>query len=160
MFAMAPETRRLLELFRDAEYGAEFSYAEILNETGCDLAGGHRQRVYTVNDHLERDHLRSLVNIRGVGYKIAHPREHTDSMRARKQRAGRQIVKAKRTGQATDLSALTEIETREWSDVTTWISRAEQMFAHHERRLERIERQLGLSEQESVDGTAEEVPES
>lgn len=157
MFQLSPKTRRLLALFIDADYGAEFTYAEILQETECDLLETDRQRVYSVNRILERDHRRSLLNIRGRGYKVAHPREHAESMTIRKHRAGKQIQLAARTGQATAIEQLTEGELRTFADTQVAISRVAQALQYHEQRLARIEQKLGLADEPAVEGEAEEI---
>lgn len=110
MFDLHPKTRKLLDLFATADYGKEFSYAEILSRTECDLLEGERQRVYTVIRRLERDHRRTLLNVRGRGYKVALPGEHVLSMRVRTARATRHVVLARRTGEATPMDRLSEDE--------------------------------------------------
>ena len=157
MFQLSPKTRRLLALFVNADYGREFTYAEILQETECDLLEGDRQRVYSVVRVLEREHRKTLLNMRGRGYKVAHPREHVESMGIRKRRAGKQIVLATRTGQATALEHLSEQEVRSLADTQVAISRVAQALQYHDQRLARIEQHLGIAEDPPVDGEAEEV---
>lgn len=157
MFRLSPKTRRLLALFVEADYGSEFTYAEILNATECDLLEGDRQRIYSVVRILERDHRKTLVNMRGRGYKVPHPRDHPESMTQRKHRAGKQIELAARTGQATALELLSEGELRTFADTQVAISRVAQALQYHESRLARIEQQLGLTDEPAVDGSAEEI---
>jgi hypothetical protein len=157
MFEMSDKTKLLLDLFLDAEYGDEFTYAEIAEKTGCDVASADRQRVYSVNRVLERDHLRSLLNLRGRGYKVAHPREHVDSMSVRRQRAGTQIERAARTGDATRIDLLGPADMRSLTDARVWVSRVEQALRHHDARLERLERVLGVETPREVEGTAEDA---
>lgn len=164
MFELHPKTTKLLELFVDAEYGTSFTYGEILQATECDLLEGDRQRIYTVLRRLERDHQRTLVNLRGIGYKIAHPAEHVSSMMVRKGRAGRQVQLAQRTGSATNLDMLDTTQVQSWADATAWISRASQILAHHDRRIERLEERMNRvdpegEEEPPVNGTAEEESE-
>lgn len=157
MFQLSPKTRRLLALFTDADYGTEFTYAEILQETECDLMEGDRGRVYSVNRILERDHRKSLLNMRGRGYKVAHPRDHAGSMTLRKHRAGKQIELAARTGEATAIDRLNEQELRTFADTQVAISRVAQALQYHEKRLARIEKRLGLTDEPVVEGEAEEI---
>lgn len=116
MFELHAKTKKLLDLFASAEYGTEFSYAHILQESGCDLMQGDRQRIYTVVRRLERDHRRTLLNLRGRGYKIAQPGEHVESMRVRAGKAKRHVSLARRTGDATPLDLLTDTERRSLAD--------------------------------------------
>ena len=162
MFELHPKTKKLLELFASAPYGAAFTYGEILHETECDLMGADRQRIYTVLRRLERDHQKTLINQRGIGYRIAEPSEHVGSMMVRKGRAGRQIQLADRTGTATNLDLLNPGQVQTWADATAWISRASQVLAHHDRRIERLEARMNRVDPEGVetppvDGSAEEI---
>lgn len=116
MFELHPKTKKLLERFASADYGTEFSYAQILQETDCDLLDGDRQRIYTVIRRLERDHRRTLMNLRGRGYKVAEPGEHVESMRIRSGRAKRHMALARRTGDATPLDLLDDTERRTLAD--------------------------------------------
>ncbi len=117
MFELHIRTRKLLDLFAAADYGTEFTYAEILQKTGCDLLeGGNRQRVYTAIRRLERDHRRTLLNLRGRGYKVAKPAEHVEAMRVRAGRAKRHMSLARRTGDATPLDLLDDRERRALAD--------------------------------------------
>jgi hypothetical protein len=156
MFQLAPKTRSLLEFFLDAPYGAEFTYEEIQEATECDAQDEDRQRVYSVNRILERDHRRTLLNMRGRGYKVALPREHVESMGVRKRRAGTQIELAQRTSAATNISLLNDSEVQTWSDMTAWVSRVAQALQHHDRRIANIEKHLGIESPQTVDGIAEE----
>lgn len=162
MFELAPKTKKLLELFIAAPYGATFTYAEILHKTGCDLMERDRQRIYTVIRHLERSHQKTLLNQRGLGYKVAQPNQHVDSMMIRKGRASRQVALARRTGAATPIDLLSSDEVRTWADAQAWMSRAEQMLLHHNRRIEQLEARMNRvdpdgSNTSEIEGTAEEV---
>ncbi len=42
MFEMSEKSKKLLDLFVQAEKGTVFSYAEVLQKTGCDLTEGDR----------------------------------------------------------------------------------------------------------------------
>lgn len=157
MFKLSPKTRRLLDLFVNADYGTEFTYAEILKETECDLLESDRQRIYSVNRILERDHRKSVLNMRGHGYKVAHPREHSESMKLRKHRAGKQIQLAQRTGSATNIALLSSQETQVLADMQVWVSRVSQALQYHDNRLSRIEKRLGIVDEPAVEGVAEEI---
>lgn len=161
MFELAPKTEKLLGLFASSDYGTEFSYEKILSETGCDLREGDRQRIYTVVRRLERDHRRTLLNLRGRGYKVAQPGEFVGSMRVRAGRAKTQIVLAERTGQATPLELLNDIESREHADYGVFVSRVKQAFAYQtawnaqqDRRIAEIERKLGMDNPATIEGDA------
>lgn len=160
MFQMSPKTRKLLDLFLDADYGTAFTYAEILDRTGCDLMGEDRQRIYSVVKVLEREHQRTLANLRGRGYRVALPHETVNLVQERKRRAGHHLVLAKRTGESANISRLDENQTRELVNELVHLSRVSQALKvrvdEHEDRISRIEREIGLKGEE-VEGSAEEV---
>jgi hypothetical protein len=153
-FGLADDTKKLLALFLAADYGTTLTYPEITERTGLDAAGKDRQRVYSVLRVLERDHRRTLQCVRGVGYKVANPAEHVESMSIRRARAGTQIEKANRTGKATNIALLSDVELTSLSDALVWCSRVEQALTQHDTRLGRIEAKLGIVH-ETVDGEVE-----
>lgn len=155
MFELAPATRKLLALFRDADYGTMFPYAEILEATECDVMGSDRSRIYTVNRRLELDHDRTLLNVRGQGYKVALPSEHVGSMQVRRERAGKQVALARRTGSAAPVALLDDDDRRTLVNIVGHLGRIEQAIGAHDARLEAIERHLGL-QVDVVDGEATE----
>lgn len=162
MFELAAKTKKLLDLFASAPYGTTFTYGQILQATNCDLIERDRQRIYTVIRHLERYHQKTLLNLRGIGYKVAEPNQHVDSMMTRKGRASRQVALARRTGSATPLDLLDRNEVKTWSDAQAWMSRAEQILAHHDRRIERLEARMNRVDPVGkkpleIEGTAEDV---
>lgn len=158
MFTLAPETKRLLDLFLDAQYGTVFSYGQILKETGLDVMEKDRGRIYSVNRILERDHMRSVLNVRGVGYKVALPQEHRVSMAIRKGRAGSQIERAIKTGGAANIALLDPVETQTLADMTVHMTRVHQALAHHDARIARLEewKNKVAPEEPPIDGTLEE----
>lgn len=161
MFELASKTKRLLAMFEKAPYGAEFTYAQILQETECDLMEGDRQRIYTVVRRLERDHRRTLLNLRGRGYKVARPGEFVSAMRVRGGKARRQIVLASRTGNAAPLELLKDGESRDLADYQAFTSRVQAAFKvqtvwneQQDERLRQIEQRLGITEAATVEGDA------
>lgn len=162
MFELHPKTKKLLEEFAAADYGAEFSYAEILQSTGCDLLDGDRQRIYTVIRRLERDHRRTLMNLRGRGYRVAKPGEHVESMRVRTGRAKRHMALARRTGDATPLDLLDDSERRTLADQMAFNSHVVQALRYQsswnrdqDERIAAIEDELRqLRSRDVVEGVA------
>lgn len=165
MFELHEKTKALLNLFEKAPYGTSFTYAQILNETECDVAGPDRHRILTVNRRLEKNSRKTLMNMRGVGYKIADPGEHVDSMRHRGDRAKTQLVRAKRTGEATPLEMLDDVGLATLTDQQVFNARVmqafsvvSQRFSKHEKRLEVLEREIGIEPPADANGTTEEKP--
>jgi hypothetical protein len=156
MFEIHPDTQKLLDLFCDADYGQMFSYAKIRQETGVDLMED-RQRIYTVNKRLQKDHLRTLRNVRGQGYKVALPGEHRVSADERIIRSRKQVGRGLETIKATPFSLLTDEESRESSDVGARMSMIVRAFEQQslwnrqqDRRLKRIEKRLNIDHVDEV----------
>lgn len=165
MFELHAKTKKLLECFASADYGTEFSYAEILQKTGCDLVESDRQRIYTVVRRLERDHRRTLMNLRGRGYKVARPAEFVESARVRTGRAKRHVSLAKRTLDATPLDLLNDVERRTHADQMAFNSQVVQALkyqsvwnASQDDRIAAIEAELrelrGKPDLEVIEGSA------
>lgn len=148
MFEIHPKTKKLLHLFANADYGTEFSYALILQETGCDLVEDDRQRIYTVVGRLERDHHRTLLNVRGMGYKVAQPNEFVGSMRVRNGRAKRHVSLARRTGDAAPREMLTDPERQELTDQMAFVARVNQAFLQQSQWNYRTTERIAMIEEE------------
>lgn len=169
MFQLQPKTRHLVELFMDAPYGTEFTYAQILQATECDVTDVDRQRIYRVIHILERDHQRTLLNNRGRGYRVAQPGEFADSMMSRRRRAGTQIEKAIHTGNGAPTTQMSDSERQRLTDAEVAITGMQAMIAYQNkqmarekkrvnRELGRIAKHVGLPAPESpIEGTAEEM---
>ena len=153
MFEISPKTSKLIEWFLGCERGETQSYAKILSETDCDLAAGDRHRVYVAQRALEAHHNRSLICERGRGYKVALANEHVGAMLERKGRARTQMGLARRTADAVAWSDLTEPELARHVEVQGHLAAIEAVITHHDRRLRKIEKHLGLDEA-TVDGDA------
>lgn len=157
MFQLQQKTKDLIRLFVEADYGTEFTYAQILAETECDVMEKERHRIYTAVGVLEREHRKTLVNLRGRGYKVALPGEHAQEMLGRKRRVRKQVGLATRTGKATPLERLNDSELRSFADAQVAIGRLAQAVDHHDRRIARLEQHVGITEETPIDGTAEEI---
>lgn len=154
MFQLAPKTKRLVDLFADAEYGDSFTYAEILRETDCDVAGDDRTRIYSAIRVLEREHEKTLTNERGQGYLVTPPERFKDEIQGRIRTAGKQMIRAKHTGSAAPLSKLDDTQRRELVAVQTHVAVLDQQMRGINKRVERIEKVLGIEEPQTVDSEA------
>lgn len=86
----------VLDFVSDSEPGTCFSYdslCNVLSEGSPKRFGkeGARQVVLHANKKLLTIHQRTLRNVRGEGYKLAHAFEHMDLADVRKSRANRQM---------------------------------------------------------------------
>lgn len=156
MFQLAPKTKKLLALFATADYGTEFSYAEIRAKSDCDLLDTDRQRVYSVIRVLEREHNKTLTNVRGRGYIVTPPNQFVMEGEGRHRRARKQIGLAARTLSAVPIALLDPIETRVLSDQQVFNQRIAQAFANHEERIARLEERLGMQDDLPIEGEATE----
>ena len=148
MFELAPETKKLLDLFAK---GGLRHRVQLCGDSASDRLRSRGRRSsadYTVIRRLERDHCRTLLNLRARGYKVARPGEFVTSMRVRGGKAKRQIVLAKRTEAATPWDLLSEMEGQELTDYSVFVSRVDQAFARVDRELSSQDRRIAAIEDE------------
>jgi len=88
----------VIDHVKDAEPGAVFTYDDLAVELGKDVdrtfdRDAVRQTVANANERLLREYKRCLDNVRGVGYVVAHARDHERLADDRNRRARRQMRK-------------------------------------------------------------------
>jgi hypothetical protein len=158
MFQLSPKTEKLVVLFASADYGVSFTYADILRTTDCDLLGADRQRVYSAIRVLEREHERTLSCDCGVGYTVTPPERFKAELEGRIRAAGKQMVRAKHTGEAAPLKRLDDVQRRELVAVQTHVAVLDQQLRGIAKRTARIEAALqreGIElDPPTIDGTA------
>lgn len=86
----------IIDLVRDANPGTQFSYDDICNALTDGSPRKFRKQdavgvVLRANKKLIRLHNRTLRNVFGHGYKVAHAHEHMDLAENRKIKADRQL---------------------------------------------------------------------
>lgn len=112
-------TRRwevIYPLYSCRPVGTEVLY-EQAESLGVDLRSD-RTPIYRVISELEAREGRTLINIPGVGYRVAHAHEHVKLSKRRERRAAKQIRKAIATANATRREELTPEQLRELDETT------------------------------------------
>lgn len=112
-----PQWQLVYDHIRLLPTGGRVTYAELMAITGTDLntARGALQRAIT---ELQREDLRTMANVRLVGYEVVEAREHAGLARGRIQRSKVQIRKGQRTAKGTDLTRLTPDERKVLDNVS------------------------------------------
>jgi hypothetical protein len=149
--------RVLVDEFRNVARGTTLTYDELGESLDLDPVKDRRAiqaAVGQASKALSRDHERSLVAVRGVGYRVALPDEHID-LAGRQQRKSRNaIVRARRHVDHVDLSGMDEI-------TRSAFHAAARVLAYQEGQIRRLDlRQKDLeSAVESVTTKVERIPE-
>lgn len=103
--------RTLVDVFAKVDRGDVVTIEALAEELGLDPVRDRRAIQAAVNQSqktLSREHDRSLVAVRGVGYRVALPDEHVD-LAGRQQRKGRRALQRAQTHvDHVDLSSLSD----------------------------------------------------
>jgi len=103
--------RALVDEFARVDRGETITYERLGELLGLHPDGERHAisaAVRKASKALSREHDRSLVNVRNVGYRVALPDEHVDLAGDQQRRSGRALVRARAHVEHVDLSALTE----------------------------------------------------
>jgi hypothetical protein len=100
----------LVALVSDAPYGSVLGYDTIADAIGAEDKATVQAAVNGSLASIGRELSKTLVNVRGVGYRVPHPNEHVDVGRSRRGRMARQGRKGKAVTTYVDLSAMTKSE--------------------------------------------------
>lgn len=99
----------VVDFFGDQPEGTVIAYETLEELLGVDRATC-RSAVNAAKPGLERHHFKSVVAVRGVGYRIVHANEHLAVARVHQKKSLRQLGRAKSPLDFVDLSKLTEGE--------------------------------------------------
>lgn len=116
-----PAWEVLYNAFHNRDYNARITKSEI-QELLKDYKEWRTPIYLFVRKLEERDH-KTLRTVRGEGYLIARPNEHTDLGAKRVLRARRQTAKGRRTLGATNISLLTPTERSELANMESKVNR-------------------------------------
>lgn len=103
--------RVLADRFAEVPRGTTVTYEELAQVLDLDPERGRKAvqaAVQQATKVLSVEHDRSLVAVRGVGYRVALPAEHLDLAGFQQRKSGAALVRARRHVDHTDLSGLTE----------------------------------------------------
>lgn len=103
--------RVLVDRYAETPHGELLTYAALGEALDLDPEADRkaiRAAVRQAGIILLRDHSRSLVAVRGEGYRIAQPDEHVDLASRQQRRSGRALARASAQVEHVDLSALSD----------------------------------------------------
>ena len=115
------------------------------------IASAFRRAVRECEAELKR----TFVNVRGVGYRVAHATEHEALARGHHRRAKRQLKTAKRKATSADRSLLTREERTRIDAVELNLARQIEMTARLEARVDRVESELKAARRQQSSEAAE-----
>jgi hypothetical protein len=156
-----PQWRKVYEALSGRPYGDVVSYDEIRRVAGIDLRL-NRSPVYRATREMEEADARTIEAVPGVGYRIVEPTEHERLAHARRRFAGRQMRRSVAVIRATNMALVPPEQATYLRGLENWAVAVEQaIVASHrrhdqtERRIEAIERQLGIQTDEDSDEQSE-----
>lgn len=160
VFTMTPtqdaKWRPLYAHIRTLPYGTLITYKEMRDLLGFDSRDQQRWSVYRTDKELQRLDSKALINLRNVGYRVAHPEEHLDIVNSRRKRARRQTSKGVMAGLATDLSLINDPDVRDAiTRLTTHMRGVEARLTYAERKVAKHEETLKSLQRESKESTAQ-----
>ena len=91
---------------------------------------------------LERHNRRTLLSVRGVGYRVAQANEHAGIGKTREGRARRQVKRGRETVVNTDLARLTAEEMKHHMRVEARLSAMESLMSQSARSTKSLAEQL------------------
>lgn len=100
----------VVELVSEAPYGTVFTYEDIASVIGVDDKAVVQSVVNGSLSSIGRQLSKTLVNVRGVGYRVPNANEHVDVGRSRRKRMARQGRRGKAVTTHVDLSAMNRSE--------------------------------------------------
>jgi len=114
-----------------------------------------RSPLYDAARHLRRNGSRSLVNVRGVGYRVIHAHEHADTARHHRLKARRQITRSRDELVSADRTALDPETARRFDAQAAQLDTLAAMTRHNSKRLERLEEAAKRETRRRKEETAE-----
>lgn len=136
--------RDLYEAIKDRPRGDLVTYEELdAMVMSGDIRGRDRWQIYRSDEELRRVDQKTLVNIRGVGYRIALAEEHLDVANTHRLRGKRQARKAWKVADATDLSQIADPSVRKAiTDLSDHMHNVEARLRYVEQRTVRTEKAI------------------
>ena len=103
------------------------------------VPGASRSPILTAAKHLLQNHDRTLVSVRGKGYRIAKAEEHEGIARSGQQSARRKIRNAVAVTTHVDRNALTPAQQQSLDALAHVLSRQNAMLKRYDRRITAVE---------------------
>jgi len=134
-----PEWRMLYDLVTGSAVDTVFPYDDFDRALGRDFRE-NRTPLARVQKELLREDKRVLVNVRGVGYRIAQAREHGELAVGQRQRARRAVDKGVQIVAGADQSSLTPKERQRLTEIEVNLRAQANMLRRTEARVAVLEK--------------------
>lgn len=117
------------------------TYQQLTNILGYDPStpGQSRTPIYVASKHLLEDHNRTLVAVRGKGYRVAPASEHERLARGQQHAARRRIGKAVALATHVDFHALTPKQQKAVDAIAHVLKGQQAMLDRHDEQIGRVE---------------------
>lgn len=144
-----PQWKRIYDHLKLQSIGYTLTHEKLKDLSEGVAPTSVHSNLYRAMRELENENQRTLINVRGVGYRIAEPREHENLARGKHKAARRRIRDAQRKVASADRSLLTDDELRRLNAI-------EHHLARHASMLKQLDDKQRRTE-ERVERTAERV---
>ena len=134
-----PEWRLLYDLVHGQPVDTVFKYDQFDKALGRDFRED-RGPLARLQDELLSQDKRVLINVRGIGYRVAKAKEHGDLAAGQRKRARRAVRKGVRIAAGTDRSALTADERKRIDAMEHNLREQENMLRRHDERIGKAEK--------------------
>lgn len=152
--------RVLVEKFTGVDRGETLTYDELGKVLDLDPVGDRRAIAAAVREAsktLSREHERSLIAVRNVGYRVALPDEHIELAGRQQRKSNRALVRAKDHVEYVDLSGMSE-EGRTlaiaMARALTWQQAQMRRMDVRQKDLERVVQSITTRQERSEEETA------
>lgn len=139
------ERALLVDLICDMEPGEVVTY-EMLDEALGRPFKDNRVPWYAAVETLQRDYKKTMVLVRGEGYRVAKPEQHADIATFRQKKARRQIGKASRVVKNTNWSALSPKEAERLTSVEIALANQQRALRSVSGRVAKVEKKTEVTD--------------
>lgn len=150
-----PQWEYLFDVLRLKQVNEVATYEELSEAVGFNVRQ-NRSPLYLAQKQLEKQHLRTIVVEKGVGYRIAEATEHEELARNHQKRGRRQIKRAIDKIVYVDRGRLTPEAVKRFDAIQMTLARQEDLIKRNDVRLTNVEKAIQATRQATAK-TAEEL---
>lgn len=155
-----PEWKLIYNRLRSMQVDEVITYPELDDLLGRDFLGA-RNPFYRAKLELERNDSKTMANVPGEGYRVAHPTEHERLAKGHVRRSHRQLRKAKSQVDSADRSGLDHEARRRLDalsvhlgDVNRVVKQLNRRTSLNEERLAEIRKSMQADRRETQEDLA------
>jgi len=132
------EWEMIYDYLKSKEKGALISYKELSKVINRDFAS-NRSPIYRAMKEMEIEDDRSLLNVRGYGYKITIAQDHEGLAFLHHKKSRRQMNTAKRKITSADMTQLSQAERARFREIELALSQQAEMIKRLDKRVTVVE---------------------